>query len=982
MFKIWKICHKKFKKIKKIDLKIKVFRFQKMDRNRGRREGFGGDVENVSNPKLSQIEIGRMSNSEINTAESNLEQIYDSMTQITFTHTRLQYMNREQMELYCAACTITNANDDGIGSVNDPSMGCTDIKIACKTCNQVYSDCPGHPGIIKLIRPIMNPDINVVRMVSHLLSSVCKYCNRLYDRTPVKTGESGLARIKAHSVKSSATGFRCDGTYSYINSNGVVENVRCGASSKYKIGPKEKGTSKKSSQYKIFENGDEMDNERIYEILKNIPAEDKITLGCSKNTNFEAAIMWGIPVPPKNIRPDTMVKGILKRDQLTECYQKIAKLVITQKNLHGKDENKKFKDLQDEIQWTYAKLLNNSDGALKVERSDMPIKDLRKRIAGKEELIRRHAMGKRNDYAGRTVLNPNKVLEFGQLSKPKRYASVLTVNTKLTKYNWKEMLKMYDEGKVVAIELNYSSARNSRIKITPENREYNRKRLGLGCIVHRHSINGDVLYFLRFPSLYKYADMSHNEIQTPNEVIGVHSSVTTAANADFDGDEGNLGQHQGPFVRAEGYFLAHVTKNIMSNNIERPLMGLVFNCPAAFYMLLLFYVIFNHDEWDNAISYLKGDEITKKRLDSLPRRLKRYGVKEYSGAALFSALLPEDFNYNAGKFEESGGKIKQLPLEIREGVLRSGVITKDHIGPVACSIQHFMHKEYHPDIVTRFFTEGQFIADWYLEKRGLSMCYSDCYPSEDVTKKINEITSDGVKAAEKLIASLPPEDIQMSAAMRQHRENEMIIIMQNPTNKGNKIAIDALPKWNNLSISCMSGSKGSGKNISQITSLLGPQLSKGKIQEKTVSGGRRSTCWHSFGDKSLGSMGFVASNFNKGLEPEEFYFHCQATRTTLMDTGVNTGRIGDASHKLNKVLEDVHRGYNNSITNGINIFQYVHDDGYKCEELIPVNTKIGSIISVGDFGNIAQKLNSRNGYDRTYCIENGKYTQRYRHLKN
>lgn len=934
----------------------------------------GGFVLETKGSKIAPLTTTSLTTSDSRKIMANLTVIEDGMAQYSFEGTRFQYMNREQLKLYCSACTVTNGNDDGIGSVNDPRMGCTEPNVACATCHNTYADCQGHAGMIELTRPILNPDL--IGRTKNLLESKCQFCNKFLLGENVKEFQEGGSDGIKFSSKSKAIGNNCDGTYTYsVDSNNgtVIEKiVRCGPPSVYKIGKKDKGSG---NQYKIYKDNIEMNNEDIYESLKDISPEDKVALGCTRNTNFEAGVMWIIPVPPRNIRPDAFVKGIVKKDQMTEIYQQLAKLAAEQKELVGKSNQDKINEIQVKIQNIYAHLLNNSDKTLKIPRTENPFKDLRKRLAAKEELIRRHGMGKRSNFSARTVLNPNKRLKFGQISKPRRYASVLTVNTKLTRYNWNFMMKLYDAGKVVSMELNYSSAKGNRIYIRDDNRVEFRKRLGLGCTVHRWSIPGDTIGFNRHPSLYKYALMSYDEEHTDNEVIGMHSSTTTPHNADNDGDEGNLTQHQGPMVRAEGYYLSNVKYNTQSSHVDRPLMGLVFNCPAAYYILTLFPIIFDEYDWEEAISFLIGDDETKKRLGSLNTRLERYGVVERSGAALFSCLLPEDFNYNHGKEEkDDNGKIIKQPVEIREGILRSGVITKEHIGPVSHAIHHFMYKEYNPQFISRFFTEGQFIADWFIEKRGLSMCYSDCYPTDDVKKQIDEITTDGVKAAEKHIKTLAPETPQMTAAMRQHRENETILIMNNPANKGNKIAIEALPRDNNLSISCLSGSKGSTKNISQIMSLLGPQLVKGKIQERTMSSGRRSTPWHSFGDKSLGSIGFAASNFNNGLTPEEFFFHANSSRQGLVDTGSSTSKIGDMNHRLAKVLEGTVREEDNSIRSGTSLFQYVSDDNYKTEEMITVKTKIGNTVSFGDFGNIAAKLNARNGYD----LVEGKY----RRLKN
>ena len=57
------------------------------------------------------------------------------------------------------------------------------------------------------------------------------------------------------------------------------------------------------------------------------------------------------------------------------------------------------------------------------------------------------------------------------------------------------------------------------------------------------------------------------------ETFGIHSSVTTAHNADFDGDEGNKHKPQTLQARAEIRYLMNVKNCIMGSQFSRPIYG-------------------------------------------------------------------------------------------------------------------------------------------------------------------------------------------------------------------------------------------------------------------------------------------------------------------------------------------------------------------------------------------------------------------------
>ncbi|QCE05239.1 DNA-directed RNA polymerase I subunit RPA1 [Vigna unguiculata] len=116
---------------------------------------------------------------------------------------------------------------------------------------------------------------------------------------------------------------------------------------------------------------------------------------------------------------------------------------------------------------------------------------------------------------------------------------------------------------------------------------------------------------------------------------------------------------------------------------------------------------------------------------------------------------------------------------------------------------------------------------------------------------------------------------------------------------------------NCISLMTTSGAKGSMVNFQQISSHLGQQELEGKRVPRMVSG-KTLPCFAPW-DCSPRAGGFIIDRFLTGLHPQEYYFHCMAGREGLVDTAVKTSRSGYLQRCLMKNLECLKVCYDHTV---------------------------------------------------------------------
>ncbi|RUS21820.1 hypothetical protein BC937DRAFT_91380 [Endogone sp. FLAS-F59071] len=233
-------------------------------------------------------------------------------------------------------------------------------------------------------------------------------------------------------------------------------------------------------------------------------------------------------------------------------------------------------------------------------KGQVPI-GIRQVLEKKEGLFRKHMMGKRVNYAARSVISPDPNIETSEIGIPPVFAKRLTYPEPVSHYNIKEMMRavingpekwpgavfvQHEDGSLTSLA---NLSVESRIALantllTPQDSTAFSTTTGAYPIrtqptnkkVYRHLRNGDLLLLNRQPTLHKPSIMAHRARVLPGEkTIRMHYANCNTYNADFDGDEMNVHFPQNEIARAEATLIANTDNQYLVPTSGNPLRGLI-----------------------------------------------------------------------------------------------------------------------------------------------------------------------------------------------------------------------------------------------------------------------------------------------------------------------------------------------------------------------------------------------------------------------
>ena len=273
------------------------------------------------------------------------------------------------------------------------------------------------------------------------------------------------------------------------------------------------------------------------------------------------------------------------------------------------------------------------------------------------------------------------------------------------------------------------------------------------------------------------------------------------------------------------------------------------------------------------------------------------------GKRLCSVLFPPDFWY------KNGG------VEIINGVLIKGRLTKKNMGPSPNSIVQSLYKNYGAEVTRRFITDATFLFNWYLGIRGLTVGIKDCQPkSPELFRREKAIIVNTINIEVKRVTTDFKRDFPKATEFEKSQHEEKIdeIITLN-TDKIKRTLTESLPPTNAIRIMADSGAKGKLNDTTKIMGLLGQQYVPNKRPEKMISRGKRWLSSFSVDDDSIEARGFVKNSFYEGLDPDEFFAHSMASRIGLCNTAIKTADIGALQRRMVKSMEDLIAEYDGSV---------------------------------------------------------------------
>lgn len=226
------------------------------------------------------------------------------------------------------------------------------------------------------------------------------------------------------------------------------------------------------------------------------------------------------------------------------------------------------------------------------------VNGIRQQLEKKEGLFRKNMMGKRVNFAARSVISPDVFLNGGEIGVPPYFASRLSFPERVTPWNVERLREaiVAGPGKIPgAIAVEDERGRVVMLRKDKKSREAIAKTLyasshigsgsvsnpaaaqyGGGKVVYRTMTDGDFMLTNRQPTLHKPGMMGHRaRIMRAERTIRFHYANCSTFNADFDGDEINLHLPQDHLGRAEGLDIVHADQQFFVPTDGKPLRGLI-----------------------------------------------------------------------------------------------------------------------------------------------------------------------------------------------------------------------------------------------------------------------------------------------------------------------------------------------------------------------------------------------------------------------
>ncbi|XP_004388292.1 DNA-directed RNA polymerase I subunit RPA1 [Trichechus manatus latirostris] len=581
---------------------------------------------------------------------------------------------------------------------------------------------------------------------------------------------------------------------------------------------------------------------------------------------------------------------------------------------------------------------------------------IRQILEKKDGLFRKHMMGKRVDYAARSVICPDMYINTNEIGIPMVFATKLTYPQPVTPWNVQELRQAVINGPNVhpgaSMVINEDGSRTALSASDLTQREAVAKQLltpATGApkpqgtkIVCRHVKNGDILLLNRQPTLHRPSIQAHHARILPEEkVLRLHYANCKAYNADFDGDEMNAHFPQSELGRAEACILACTDQQYLVPKDGQPLAGLIQDHMVSGASMTTRGCFFTREQYMELVYRGLTDKVGRVKIFP-PAILKPFPL--WTGKQVVSTLLiniiPKDhipLNLS-GKAKISGKAwVKESPrpvpgfnpdsmcesqVIIREGELLCGVLDKAHYGSSAYGLVHCCYEIYGGETSGKVLTCLARLFTAYLQLyRGFTLDVEDILvkPKADVKRHriIEESTHCGpqaVRAALNLPEAASCDEIrgkwQDAHLGKDQRDFNMIDLKfkEEVNHYSNEINKACMPfglhrqfPENNLQMMVQSGAKGSTVNTMQISCLLGQIELEGR-RPPLMASGKSLPCFEPY-EFTPRAGGFVTGRFLTGIRPPEFFFHCMAGREGLVDTAVKTSRSGYLQRCIIKHLE-------------------------------------------------------------------------------
>lgn len=868
-----------------------------------------------------------------------------------------------KIDKYLSNIKETSADE---GSVVDPRMGTTTKDKICPTCNQSYDFCPGHFGHIDLALPVYN--LMYMPILIKILKCTCINCGNLLINKNPSEKEQEMKKILQMAPKN-----RLNYLSSLVKITGECGNCKC-IQPKYILNKKEYISIDmyvKDPATKIYsEKPIRLNALDLWSFLSKISDQQCLYYGFDPQySRPDWMIMLLLPVPPMHTRLILNISYNNKpcMDDLTVALNtNIIKVnnELTDMIKAMKDENKDDEEIMknediikkwDILQNCINQYINNESMAVKLQQKNgRPLKSITERIKTKKGLVRNNLEGKRVNESARSVVTCDPNLDIDQVGIPIKIAMGLSFPEVVNRYNIDMLKNMVLNGankypgaksvKKVNDGKTYTLIKEDKCNEHANNLHY-------GDIVNRHLLDNDLVMLNRQPSLHRMNIMAHRVKVLNYDTFRINPNVTTPYNADFDGDEMNIFCITNYMQLAELKYLMHVSTQIISPQINSPIIGTVQDSTLAPYLFSTKYSNLSHYQYQQVLgaAYANNFEMLNINRD--------IDNSSYDVKTMFSLLFPEHYAYTSKNLSVINGNVQNNNPKLDKSNLVAGNYN---------TIFHQAFNTLGSMTTNRLFNEFAKFANEFFVQTGFTTSIEDCFPPDkDFLTNIKNFINKYDYYISKLlwlISDVPTD--KRTEALNSIKDiddkiknswNEFLIHNNNEINNMYPIFVQnmwssfarevesavfnayAKSEHNGLYQMISSGSKGSKKNLTAIIGLLGQQDVDGhwileEMNHRTLPHFAKDT-------NTPYAHGFIKNNYFVGLDPVEYYCQAIAGRFAQMLKSIKTADTGYFQRCFIKMLENVFSAHDNTIRNSFgSIIEYLYGgDGFNVYNLMKVD---------------------------------------------
>jgi DNA-directed RNA polymerase subunit beta' len=636
----------------------------------------------------------------------------------------------------------------------------------------------------------------------------------------------------------------------------------------------------------------------------------------------EWMVLEVLPVIPPELRPMVQLDGgRFATTDLNDLYRRILnrnnrlKRQFEQGAPHLITKNEK-RMLQEAVD----ALIDNSKRGRKVVEKNRPLKSLSDLLRGKQGRFRQNLLGKRVDYSGRSVIIVGPDLEMYQCGLPKEMAITL-----FKPFVIRELIQR-------EIATNIKQAKKMVENVTDE-----RIWDVLEEVIREHPV-----LLNRAPTLHRLGIQAFEPKLVEGKAIRLHPLVTTAFNADFDGDQMAVHVPLSEEAQAEARVLM-----LASNNILNPKDGKPIVTPSQDMVLGNYYLTLEKagekgegrvfaDKDEVTLAYETGQITLHTRIAIRANALGKapltesqrnsYLVTTY-GKLIFNSILPKEFAYlneptltnlQKQKDEVTGEERyltpdrffipmgENIPERIKEMELVSP-FKKGFLSHIISEV----FSVYKINETSKMLDKLKNLGFKYSTKAGITVSASDV---KVYSKKESEI------AKTQAIVDKLHKMYEMGLLTDYERYKLVIKEWTEVKNRIQKGLMEELHNDNHIFMMSDSGARGNASNFTQLAGIRG-------LMANTKREGLNTAYNIKAGIKSTIELP-VKSSFIEGLTMSEFFISTHGARKGSTDTALKTADSGYLTRRLVDVSQDLVVTEEDCNTDrGSVVREIVHSDG-------------------------------------------------------